>query len=106
MITTTAVTLTDDTLVLTLPEITYNNGWDYCVRIGQAIPTVTSTIPAVIQIGTTQYPFRQKGGNNVYGNQLVERGSYIVRVAADTKQFILMRGWVQALNLGNTAVLA
>jgi hypothetical protein len=52
-----------------------------------------------------QYPFRQKGGNNVYANQLKQRGSYIIRVAADTKQFVLIHGWLNALNIGNVATL-
>lgn len=100
---TTSVTVSSDFLILTIPALSYVNGWNYLLKIGQEIPS--STLPVVIQIGETQYPFRQKGGNNVYANQLKQRGSYIIRAAADTKQFVLIHGWLNALNIGNVATL-
>lgn len=105
---TTAVAVTADTLVLTLPQMTFQNCCQYVVRIAQDIPTTaTNLMPVVIQIGTgtTQYPFVKKCGHNVYANQLRTRRRYTVLTAADTARFVLCAGQLCGQNCGTVASL-
>lgn len=100
---TTAVAVVDDTLVLTLPQATFQNCCQYVIRIAQAIPaTATNLMPVVIQIGTdtTQYPLVRKCGHNVYANQVKPRCRYAVKVAADTARFVLWDGFLRVENCG------
>lgn len=103
---TTAVAVTADTLVLTLPQATFQNCCQYVIRIAQDIPaTATNLMPVVIQIGTdaTQYPLVRKCGHNVYANQVKTRCRYVVKVAADTARFVLWNGFLRAENCGAVA---
>ena len=100
---TTAVAVTADTLVLTLPQMTFQNCCQYVIRIAQGIPaTATNLMPVVIQIGTdtTQYPLVRKCGHNVYANQVKTRCRYVVSVAADTARFVLCNGFLRIENCG------
>ena len=100
---TTAVAVTAGTLVLTLPQTTFQNCCQYVIRIAQDIPaTATNLMPVVIQIGTdtTQYPLVRKCGHNVYANQVKTRCRYVVTVAADTARFVLCNGFLRIENCG------
>ena len=60
---TTAVAVSGTNLVLTLPEMTFNNCQHYCIRIAQDIPaTATNLMNVAIQNGatTTLYPIVRK----------------------------------------------
>lgn len=105
---TTAVAVTDDTLVLTIPDSTYINCQNYTLRLAQSIPTTaTALMPVVIQIGTetTQYPLVKKCGHNVYANQLRTRRRYRVVVAADTARFTVISENLCGRNCGTVASL-
>ena len=100
---TTAVAVVADTLVLTIPQATFQNCCEYVIRIAQDIPaTATNLMPVVIQIGTdaTQYPLVRKCGHNVYANQVKTRCRYVVKVAADTARFVLCNGFLRIENRG------
>lgn len=100
---TTSVAVVADTLVLTVPQATFQNCCQYVVRIAQDIPaTATNLMPVVIQIGTdtTQYPLVRKCGHNVYANQVKTRCRYVVSVAADTARFVLCNGFLRIENCG------
>ena len=59
LVVSTAVTFTDGTLIINIPEATYGNGHKYCIVVAQTIPAETTiNAPVVITIGTgtTQYP--------------------------------------------------
>lgn len=54
-----AITFTDNTLVVNLPDGSYTNGEKYCIVLAQSIPdTTTITAPVVFTIGagTTTFP--------------------------------------------------
>lgn len=54
-----AITFTDNTLVVNLPDGSYANGEKYCIVLAQSIPdTVTISAPVVFTIGdgTTTFP--------------------------------------------------
>lgn len=100
---TTAVAVVADTLVLTIPQATFQNCCEYVIRIAQDIPaTATNLMPVVIQIGTdaTQYPLVRKCGHNVYANQVKTRCRYVVKIAADTARFVLWNGFLRIENCG------
>lgn len=100
---TTAVAVTGDNLVLTVPETTFDNCCQYVVRIAQDIPaTATNLNNVVIQIGTeaTLYPIIRKCGHYLYANQVRTRRNYCLLVAADSGMFVLVNGFVCANNCG------
>lgn len=100
---TTAVAISGNNLVLTIPNGTYPNCYNFILRLAQSVPlTATNLMPVVIQIGagTTLYPFRQKAGHNVYANQLKARRNYMVHTAADTASFTLLHGVLNTCNCG------
>ena len=54
-----AVTFTEGTLIINIPDGAYNNSEKYCIVVAQAIPAATTiNAPVVVTIGTgtTQYP--------------------------------------------------
>ena len=54
-----AVTFTEGTLIINIPDGAYNNGEKYCIVVAQAIPAATTiNAPVIVTIGTgtTQYP--------------------------------------------------
>lgn len=81
---TTAVAFAGDTLTITLPDtITYTDGCQYCIVIGQAIPDATTynaTVVAVVGDGTTTFPLLDRCGAPVLARQLSTRTKYPVRV--------------------------
>lgn len=105
---TTAVAVSGSNLVLTIPDGTYLNCRNYLLRLAQDMPsTATNLMSVVIQIGTgtTLYPLRQKSGHNVYATQLKTRRNYVVHVAADSGEFVAIRGWFNNCNCGTVTSL-
>lgn len=85
----TAVAVTGDNLVITIPDGIYANNRQLCLVVSQALPTLTAVYPVVIQIGTeaTTYPLRCKKGHDVYSDQICSRKIYCLNVATDTRSF-------------------
>nr|DAP60063.1 MAG TPA: hypothetical protein [Caudoviricetes sp.] len=88
---TNSVTLTDNVLVLNIPQATYSNKEKVCICIAQSIPDVTSADTVAITFGaeTAQYILRTKCGNNVHADQLRSRRVYHTNVATDTNAFVV-----------------
>ena len=81
-----SVTFTDNTLVINIPNSSYQDGSKYCIVIAQDIPTTTTVAsPAVITIGegTTQYPLVQSDCTPVYACALSSRTRYSTRVETE-----------------------
>lgn len=105
---TTAIAVTADNLVLTIPAMTFNNCEKYVVRIAQDIPTTaTNLLNVVIQIGTdtTLYPIVRKCGHYLYANQVRTRRNYCLLTAADTQQFVLVNGFICGCNPGSVTTI-
>lgn len=79
-----AVTFSGGTLIVSLPDGSYNDGEQYCVVIAQAIPT-TATIgaPVVFTIGTgtVQYPLTKCNCAQATACNIRTRTRYAVRVS-------------------------
>lgn len=86
----TAVTLVDSQLVISIPSGVYPNDKQICLAICQALPALTAVYPVVIQIGssTPYYPLRCRKGHNVYSDQISCRKVYCLNVATDTQSFV------------------
>lgn len=105
---TTAVAVSGDDLILTIPEGTYANCENYVIRIAQDIPaTATNLMPVIVEIGTaaTQYPILRRCGHHLYANQIRTRRNYVLKVAADTGAFVLVGGYICTCNCGTVASL-
>lgn len=105
---TTAVAVSGEELILTIPEGTYANCENYVIRIAQDIPTTaTNLMPVVLVIGSasTQYPILRKCGHHLYANQIRNRRNYVLKVAADTGSFILVGGYICTCNCGTVVSL-
>lgn len=105
---TTAVAVSGDNLVITIPEGTYANCENYVIRIAQDIPsTATNLMPVVIKIGTgaTLYNVNRKCGHHLYANQVRTRRNYSLLVAADSATFVLECGYICTCNCGTVASL-
>lgn len=79
----TAVEFTGGSLVVTLPQATYQNGEKVCIVIAQTIPAETTiTAPVVIQIGegTVQYPLTTRCCAPVTACGVRTRTRYATRV--------------------------
>ncbi len=87
LIISTAVTFTDDTLVIDLPAGSYNNREKYCIVVAQNLPdTTTITAPVVITIGgdtATTYPLMNCDCTTVYACSINRRTRYTVCVHTD-----------------------
>ena len=92
---TTSVAISGSNLVLTIPDGTYLNCRNYLLRLAQDIPSAATTL----------YSFRQKSGHNVYATQLKTRRNYVVHVAADSGEFVAIRGWFNNCNCGTVTSL-
>lgn len=82
-----AVTFTNGTLTINLPERTYNNCSKYCLVIAQTIPTTTTVVaPVVITIGTgtTTYPLVNCDGTQVLACSVNTRTRYCTVVNTTT----------------------
>lgn len=87
LVVSTAVTFTDGTLIINIPEATYGNGCKYCIVVAQTIPVETTiTAPVVITIGegTTQYPLLSCNCVPVYACSINTRTRYSAIVRTDT----------------------
>ena len=77
------VSFSDNTLIINLPNGSYENGEKYCIVIGQQIP-IDTTIAAevVITIGDneTQYPLVNSNCTNVSACKINSRMRYATRV--------------------------
>ena len=105
---TTAVAVSGTNLVLTLPEMTFNNCQQYCIRIAQDIPaTATNLMNVAIQIGTTAtlYPIVRKCGHYLYANQVRTRRNYLILAAGDTQRFVLLNGFICGANCGTITTI-
>ena len=83
----TAVTFTDNTLVINIPDGNYANGEKYCIVVAQNLPaTTTITAPVAITIGddaTTTYPLMNCDCTSVYACSINRRTRYSVCVHTD-----------------------
>lgn len=105
---TTAVAVDNSELVLTIPDGTYKNCRRYVIRIAQDIPsTATNLMPVVIKIGsgTTLYHIIRECGHYLYANQVKTRRNYVLLVAADSQQFVLINGFICNANRGTVTGL-
>lgn len=103
---TTAVAISGNNLVLTVPAMTFENCREYIIRIAQDIPvTATNLMTVAIQIGTasTLYAVVRNCGHNLYANQLRTRRNYRLKVAADVQRFVLICGELKCGNCGTVA---
>ena len=81
-----SVTFTDNTLVINIPNGSYQDGSKYCIVVAQDIPTETTVAsPAVITIGdsTTQYPLVCSDCTPVYACSLSSRTRYSTKVETE-----------------------
>ena len=73
------VTYDGTSLVINLPQRTYNDNQQYCIVVAQTIPdTATVNAPVVFTIGTgtTQYDFVNKCCGNILASQIRTRRIY------------------------------
>lgn len=94
---TLSVAIDTDTLVLNIPEATYNNCQKLCLAILQEIPAAaTINMPVVITIGanTVQYPLVACDGIQVLASDISYRGFYktIVQTNATSAVFKVTSG--------------
>lgn len=78
-----SVTFDTDTLVINLPQGSYENGEKYCIVVAQEVPTNTTIAASVvITIGDedTQYPLVNSNCTNVNACQIGTRTRYATRV--------------------------
>lgn len=82
-----AVTFTNNTLIINLPEGNYGNGCNYCIIVAQNLPDETTIVaPVAITIGddaTTTYPLMNCDCTNVYACSINKRTRYSVVVRTD-----------------------
>ena len=105
---TNAVTVSGSNLVLALPEMTFDNCHQYCIRIAQDIPaTATNLMNVAIQIGATAtlYPIVRKCGHYLYANQVRTRRNYLLLAAGDTQRFVLLNGYICGQNCGTITTI-
>lgn len=105
---TTAVAVSGNNLVLTVPAMTFENCRDYIIRIAQDIPlTATNLMSVAIQIGAapTLYAVVRQCGHNLYANQLRTRRNYRLKVVADVQRFVLTCGELKCGNCGTIATI-
>ena len=76
-----------DSLQITIPTKTYNNGECLCVKLQQAIPSTGTPLPSQIVMGTTAYPLLKPCGNNVMSDQLRSGVGYVLRVGTNPNHF-------------------
>lgn len=79
-----AVTFTDGSLIINLPDGSYGQNCKYCIIVAQAIPaTTTINAPVVITIGsgTQQYPLTKCDCSQVTACALRTRTRYSVCVS-------------------------
>lgn len=72
-----------NTVIVGLPNNSYNNGCKYCIVLAQSIPTsATISSQVVFTIGTnpTQYPFVNCNCTPIYASQIKTRRIYSTRV--------------------------
>lgn len=82
-----AVTFATGTLIVNIPDGTYNNCEKYCLVIAQAIPdTATINAPVVVTIGTgtTTFPLVDCTGTPVTAGAIRTRTRYATRVNTTT----------------------
>jgi uncharacterized Fe-S center protein len=88
-----AVTFTNDTLVINIPEGTYLDGERYCIVVAQNLPdTTTINAPVVITIGAdaTTYPLVNCNCTNVTACSINRRTRYSVKVRTDVATGVFM----------------
>lgn len=89
----TAITITNNMLVIQIPTQTFINHQKMCLCLIQSIPVnITANMPVMVQIGTTAtyYPVRTKCGNVLYADQVRSRKVYPLFSATDTSSFVLL----------------
>ena len=77
------ITFNGTSLVVNLPENSYENCQNYCIILAQSIPdTTTINAPVVFSIGTgtVEYPFVNCDCTPIYASQIRTRRKYKVRV--------------------------
>lgn len=91
---TTAVTLSGDSLILTIPSSALCNGSCKCIHISQAIPTtITANTVVRIQVGATFYPVIKPCGSLLYADQIRTNRTYCFKFASDSLLFTYRGGW-------------
>ena len=100
---TVSVAIDTDTLVLNIPEATYNDCQKLCLAILQELPaaaTINMPVAITIGTGTTEYPLVTCDGNPVLASNLSYRGFYKIKVQtnATTAVFKVISGICQSSN--------
>lgn len=86
---TTAVALTDGSVVYTLPDQEYVNNRVYCIKLGQALPDGTNSSSILrFSINGVLYSAIGKCGHFVYGDQIRGGCTYPFKALSDTVAFI------------------
>lgn len=101
------ITFNGTSLVINLPENSYQNGCKYCIVLAQSIPdTTTINAPVVFSIGTgtVEYPFVNCDCTPIYASQVKTRRIYPVRVntAVNTGVFKFVGNFCLPKNLTTT----
>lgn len=94
LIVSTAVTFSDNTLIINIPQGNYQNCCKYCIVVAQNLPAETTiTAPVVITIGsgTTTYPLLNCNCTPVYACAINTRTRYstIVKTDISSGSFVL-----------------
>lgn len=79
-----SVSFANNTLIINIPQMAYNNNEKYCIVVAQNIPdTATITAPVVITIGEnadTTYPVLNCDCTTVYACSINRRTRYSMKV--------------------------
>ena len=87
-----SVTVSDNVLIINIPQDTFSNKEKACICLTQSIPdTATSAMQVVVTIGTgsTQYPLLNACGSTVQADQLRSRRVYHTKVSTQPASFVL-----------------
>lgn len=86
----TAIEVSGDSVVITIPEKTFHNGQPLCVVLAQSIPnTVSADTKIILSTGSVKLTMLTPRLNFVYGDQLLSRKVLRTRVATDTSAVVL-----------------
>ena len=79
-----SITFTNGTLVVNLPQQSFNNNCKYCIVFAQNIPdeaTINAPVEFSIGTGTTTYPFLNCNCSQILASQIRTRRKYKVCVS-------------------------
>lgn len=87
---TTSVSVSNDVLILVIPDNNYVNHQMVCVGVSQDIPTISTPIRVAIGLGSESnlVSIITENGNYLYSDQLSLCRPLRLQVATDTKLFV------------------